>query len=128
MYFFDTAAPENHCVVEEYTNNATKQAIINYYILTTISNNKEFYTQKEIQGAKKARNTQQIIVCPSTVDFKNYIKENLLLHHCNITIDYNNGSEAICGTPLVPCQETTVTSTPSYLPWYEGGTEYSMPR
>ena len=48
LYFFDTDASENHSVAEDSTNNYTKQVINNYYMLTTISNDKEFYIQQEI--------------------------------------------------------------------------------
>ena len=37
FYFFDTSAPENHCVSEDSTNNTTKKSIDNYSMITTIS-------------------------------------------------------------------------------------------
>ena len=67
-----------NCVAEEYKNNSTKQAVNNYYMLTAVSKNKEFYTQQEIKGADSTRKIQNIIVWPRTADFKNYTKRSLL--------------------------------------------------
>ena len=44
LYLFDTDPPENHRVTEESKNNSTKQSFNNYSMLTTVSKNKEFYT------------------------------------------------------------------------------------
>ena len=48
LYLFDTDATENNIITEDYRNNATTQFFNTYYMITTITNNKEFYTQQEI--------------------------------------------------------------------------------
>ena len=52
LYYYDTAAPLNHTV--KYDNH-TKQEVIAYSHLTTVAENKEFYTKKEIEGADQAQ-------------------------------------------------------------------------
>ena len=46
FHFSDTTAPENNRITEDSKNIAAKQAFSNCHIIITISNNKEFYTQK----------------------------------------------------------------------------------
>ena len=42
-------------------------------MIADVSNNKAFYSQQEIEAENKARNPQQIILCPSTAFIKIYI-------------------------------------------------------
>ena len=59
-WFLFIAAPENHRITEESKNNDNKQAFYNYFILTTVSENKGIYTQQKTEGKNKGIKTQQI--------------------------------------------------------------------
>ena len=47
LYFFDTAAPESHHVADYSKNDSTKKSFNNDFLITTVSQNKELYTQKK---------------------------------------------------------------------------------
>ena len=87
LYYHDTA-------------NQTSSAVIDYSFLSTVSQNKEYFSRAEIEGADQARILQDNISWPSTDDFKHYISSNQL-GNCTVTNDNVTRAEAIDG-PQVP--------------------------
>lgn len=89
LYFYDT---------EGATIKNNKEEVTNYSLLSTVSNNKKFFSSDEIKRAELARNIQQLIGWPSLSTFKRIVSSNLL-RNCPITIDDINRAEIIFGTP-----------------------------
>ena len=87
LYYHDTA-------------NQTSSAVIDYSFLSTVAQNKEYFSRAEIEGADQARILQDNISWPSTEDYKHYISSNQL-RNCTVTIDDVTRAEAIYG-PQVP--------------------------
>ena len=64
--------------------------------LSTIKDNKSYFSNNEIEGANNARKVQQIIGCPSTSNFKSIIKKQRI-NNCNVTINGINRAKLIYG-------------------------------
>ena len=74
----------------------TNATIIPYYLLSTVTNNKEFYIRAGIEGADRARIYQGLLGWPETSALKTYVNSNLLIN-CKINVYYINRSEHIYG-------------------------------
>ena len=74
----------------------TNATIIPYYLLSTVTNNKEFYTRADIEGSDRSKRYQGLLGWPGNSAFKTYFNNNLLLN-CNITVYYINRAEHIYG-------------------------------
>ena len=85
-----------------------KHANIN--LLSTVAQNKSFWTQKEIKGANDAREMQEALAWPGTNTFKHYIKNNLITN-TSITTDDITRAELIAG-PAEPILAGKMTRLP----------------
>ena len=84
-------------------NSAKTKAIITPYpLLSTVTENREFYTRADIEGVDRERRYQGLLGWPSTSYFKTYVNKNLILN-CNINVDNINISENMYGlaTPIL---------------------------
>ena len=90
LYFLD---------VQEATNKPNS-TFLNYTLLQTVDNNKQFFSTAEINGADKSRYYQEYLFYPSTSTMKRYVNGNQI-NNCAITVDDINRGELIYG-PLVP--------------------------
>ena len=81
---------------DEQNNAKTNTTITPYSLLSTVTENKEFYTRADIEGTDRVRRYQEILGWPETSALKNYVNNNLLLN-CNINVDDIDRSEEIYG-------------------------------
>lgn len=84
-------------------------------VITTVKNNMQHFTKKDINKAIEARRTQQIIGWPSQSSYLKIIEKNHL-NNTDITCDDVLRAEYIFGTPvpLLKGKMTRPPSTPSY--------------
>ena len=92
LYYFDTN--------EIKRSDKSKNELINYSLIQTVEENKNYFTVQEIKGADTSRDIHQYLHYPSTSTLKHYVKENLI-NNCNITADNINRAELVYG-PAVP--------------------------
>ena len=88
LYFFDTNKP-----VE---TSKSKCELTNYSFLSTISDNKEYFSQQEIKGADISRQMQEYSFFPSSNILKSYFNKNLITN-CKINADDINRAEIVYG-------------------------------
>ena len=74
-------------------NNAT---ITTYFLLSTVTENREFYVCADIEGVDRARIYQGPLGWISTGSFNTYVNKNFL-PNCNITVYYIDRAEHIYG-------------------------------
>ena len=86
LYYYDTDSINN--------KDKTKETVINYTVLQTVANNKEYFTNTEIEGTDKSRDYQELIFSLGTSNFKGYIRNNLI-QNCDICVDDVNRSDII---------------------------------
>ena len=67
-----------------------------YLFLSTVEDNKSYFSSNEIEGANNARKVQHIIGWPITSNSKYLIKKQPI-NNCNVTINYINRAELIYG-------------------------------
>ena len=92
LYFFDTN--------KSPTISKPKSELSDYSLLTTVSENKEYFSPQEIKGADLSRKFQEYLFFPGPNTFKHYVNNNLI-NNCKITADDINRGELIYG-PLEP--------------------------
>ena len=80
-------------------------------LVQTITENEQFFTPRQIEMAKQARNLYEMIGRPSYNDFISIIKNNML-PHTNITIKDVMHAETIFGKELGSLQGKTVRKSP----------------
>ena len=57
----------------------TNNAFVNHYsYLSTVKQNSDFFTDSEVEGARKVRKLQQHIYWPGTSSFKTYLCEGMI--------------------------------------------------
>ena len=82
------------------TISKPKSELSDYSLLTTVSENKEYFSPQEIKGADLSRKFQEHLFFPGPNTFKHYVNNNLI-NNCKITADDINRGELIYG-PLEP--------------------------
>ena len=102
LYYCDMVSPEDHMV-----KHAVKEEVTSYTLLTTVQDNKKYFTKKEIEGANRARDLQQLIGWPSTATYKTCITNNLI-HNTKVNVDDINRAETIYG-PALPLLQGKMT-------------------
>jgi len=70
-----------------------------HLLINTVDKNKNKYTVKQYSNAYKARSIQDIIGCPSTVDYIKYVEQGLI-PNCPITKEYIIHAKDILGPNL----------------------------
>jgi hypothetical protein len=83
-------------------------------LVQTINENSQFFTPRQIEAAKRARNLYEMVGRPSYADFVAIIKNNLL-PNVNITIKDVEHAERICGKELGSIQGKTVRTRPDVV-------------
>ena len=86
--------------VQNSTKNNSK--IISYSLLSTITENKEFNIRANIEGSNIARIYQGLLGWLDTINFRNYVNNNLLIK-CNIAVSDTNRYDHIYWeeTPII---------------------------
>ena len=95
LYFFDTKKTLN--------NSKPKHKLKDYSFLTTVSENKQYFSTQEIKGADISRKLQEYLFFPGSNTVRGYINQNLITN-CEITADDVNRGVLIYG-PLEPYVE-----------------------
>ena len=88
LYFIDTSKPVD--------TSKTKCELNNYSFLSTVSDNKEYFSQQEIKGADISRQVQEYLFFPSSNTLKTYVNKNLITN-CKINADDINRAEIFYG-------------------------------
>ena len=83
LYYYDMTSTD----VQNSTKNNSK--IISYSLLSTITENKEFNIRANIEGSNIAIIYQGLLGWLDTINFRNYVNNNLLIK-CNISVDEIN--------------------------------------
>ena len=96
------------------SSSKTKLPVTNYStsFAQTVTNNKTYYSRREIQGADRARALQATLGWPSTSTFLRIINNNLI-HNSTITADDIKRAEHIYGAAVPLLQGKMVRTTPS---------------
>ncbi len=97
LFVFDT---RNDNIIQQ---DNTKSTVTNYSFVSTVQQNKSFFTRAQIEKADRARKLQQYIGWPSVVNFKKYISNNLI-KNTDVTIEDINRGEFIYGPPVPQLQ------------------------
>ena len=82
--------------------------IINVMLISTVNNNKVFYTKKQIKNADDARNLQKELGWPSTQLFIKMISSNFVLN-CKVNADDVDRAIKIYAPPLSLLRSTMMT-------------------
>ena len=77
-----------------YLNLNNNDSITDYSFLSTVADNKHYFTRREIQGADEAHLLQGRVGWPSYGDFRTYIMHNQL-QYCSTTADQITAGKAI---------------------------------
>jgi hypothetical protein len=88
-----------------------------YLFLNTVAGNKATYTQREIEGADKARALYRKLVRPSEQEFSN-ILQNGLIRNCPLTADDAKRALHIYGPDIKTLQGKTVKRQNGGIPDY----------
>ena len=62
--------------------------------LSTVSDNKEYFSQQEIKGADVSRQVQEYLFFPSSNTLKTYVNQNLITNY-KINVDDINRAEIV---------------------------------
>ena len=68
-------------------------------MIQTVTDNKKYFSQQEIEGANTSRNYQEFLYYPGTVTFKDHVKDNLITN-CEVIVDEVIRAELIHGPPV----------------------------
>ena len=105
LYFIDTDNIDHHI----------QQVPTSTQLLTTVEQNKNNFTRRQVQGADDARVLQERLGWPATSRFIHYINNGHILN-CPITEDDVRRSELIYGPPIPILKGKTVRNRPSHIP------------
>ena len=92
LFAFDTLA-------DKIIDHKTKEEVANYSFVTTVQQNKSYFTRDQIKRADRARILQQYIGWPSIKSYKDYITKNLI-KNTDITVEDINRGEFIYGAQI----------------------------
>ena len=118
LYKFDTAKniPVYTSKDKTTTNESidiSKSSVTGYSFVSTVSANKEHFTQQKTEGADNARLLQGRIGCPYGQDYKRYLPSNQI-NNCKPTVDKINTEAAIYGTLVPTLQGKTTQRKPQH--------------
>ena len=96
-------------------NKSSKATVSDYIFLSTVRNNKESFTRRELEGAEKARRLMWKIGHPSQSDFEHTLSHNLI-RNCPITLADAKQALYIWGPDLGSIKGKRVHKTPQAYP------------
>ena len=73
LYYLDISNPETIPLT-------TENSYTNYYYLSTVNSNMEYFNHAEIEGLHRARDLQYLPGCPSDKQLINYLSMNPIIH------------------------------------------------
>ena len=94
-------------------NNVFQHQNFHLNLLSTVSQNKQYWTKREIQGAEEARKLQEHLSWPGTSTLKSYLQRNLI-NNTSITPDDVGRATAIFGPPEPLCKGTMTRHKPNH--------------
>ena len=92
----------------------TKSDVTQYSLYSTVTSNKEYFTNQEVKRADTARELQRTLGWPSDPSFKHYISHNLV-RNSPITVDNISRATVIYG-PALPILQGKMTRTTPPIP------------
>ena len=98
----------------DVSDNQNNQTISDYSFFFTVASNKEFVSRLKIEGADKARILQSRLGWPSDQQYKEAIRDNLIMN-ADVTIDDINRAEAIYGKAVPLIKGKMVRKRPKHL-------------
>jgi hypothetical protein len=115
LYYFDSAA------AAEGVKDTTSPTVTDYLFLNTVASNKDAFTQREIQGADRARDLYRKIGRPSQAQFTT-ILEKAQIRNCPVTPDDARRALKIYGPDVATLQGKTVKKQNRGIPNYQAAT------
>ena len=91
-----------------YKPNITKK----HSMVQTVEENKTFYSKRQVDRAKRARELLHALGCPSIADFKKAIKMNAI-KDCPVTVEDIDIAESIYGPDVATLRGKTTRSRPT---------------
>jgi hypothetical protein len=80
-------------------------------MLTTVTENKKFFTKRQVERAEKARHLYRVIGCPSMRDYKHIVQMNQI-KNCPVTLEDIKICERIFGPDLYAMKGKSTRSKP----------------
>jgi hypothetical protein len=118
---FHAIKPDKHVVFKEsdsclYYRDTTYRVFLlintNKAAIYTIKMNREGFTDRDYERAKRARKALALVGYPSPKDFKHMVSSNMI-KNCPVTSTYVANANTIFGPDLATLKGKTVRMTPS---------------
>jgi hypothetical protein len=84
---------------------------IGLQMIQTVDENKSYYSQRQVERARKARDLLHTLGCPSIQDLKKIISMNSI-QNCPVTIEHINIAEQIYDKDIASIKGKTVRKKP----------------
>jgi hypothetical protein len=81
-------------------------------LVSTVSENRKGYTQRQFEDAKAARRLYHVMGCPGAENFKNLLRQNIIMN-CPVTVDHVNIAEKIFGPDIGSLKGKTTRKKPT---------------
>jgi hypothetical protein len=113
LYYYDASTKNSG-----HNNNLTSTNVDAYLLLNTVAANKASFTQREIEGADRARALYRKLGHPSEQEFSTILKNNLI-RNCPITDDDAKRALHIYGPDIATLKGKTVKRQNKGIPNYQ---------
>ena len=113
LYYFDVAA---NVFSTSSVNEPSSQSFASLFV-QTVSNNKEWFHRREVEGADRAVVLHRKIGRPSQAQFELILRNNLI-RNCPVTVDDARRAINIYGTDRASLQGKTVRKTGAHVPTF----------
>ena len=80
-------------------------------LVSSVSENKKGYTQRQFENAKRARTLYHAVGCPTLENFKSILNQNII-QNCPVTVEDVNIAESIFGPDMGTLKGKTVRRKP----------------
>ena len=99
-YLDDIAESKKQSKKNELTHlQADNKATPNCNMVTTVTENRKGYTDRQFENAKRARSLYHIVGCPTVENFKHILRQNII-KNCPVTVEDVNIAEKIFGPDI----------------------------
>ena len=82
------------------------------YMVTSVEENRSGYTQRQFENAKRARRLYHVVGCPTVVNFKHILRQNII-KNCPVTAEDVNIAEKIFGGDIGALKGKTTRRRPT---------------
>jgi Reverse transcriptase (RNA-dependent DNA polymerase) len=107
-----------HDIVSQYKNKTNSDNIINYSFISTVAENKQLFSRREIEGADLARVLHRRIGRPSQKDFL-HILDHCLIRNCPVTTADAKRAVFIYGDDIGSLKGKSTRTPPKHTPTLE---------